>query len=481
MSRSRKTPSQLEANRIEKERRVLREQLLERQRISKELEKQRRAEARQRDVAERARLAVIARKAAARERERVAADRRAIAESNRRQRQREAEARRAQVHREAEERRAQIRLDRERDEERREALSPVQRHLEDLERFNLQSTLSYLGEWTYVCDRCGALHWLSEKLSNSPKRDPKFSKCCSKGKVKVPKLSGRCPPLERWLDDQTPRGKAFRADIQKYNNCFAFTSIGMKQDFDTWGPRGIYNLRVSGRVTHRIGYFEPNDGEEHRFAQIYMLDDERAVEVRMNHILRRMDTRIGLDREIVVQLQQYFSRNNYYAREYRTAQERFLESPDATVLSIRQVEGGPDPRRYNMPRDNTEIAAVFIGEAEKQDRGRDLWIQRKGNGPPFQVSELHKTYLALHFPLIHPHGEDGWHTLIPITDVAQEAGEEDSSADEAVAEPEAHKRVMQRMWIAYHIHARKRWDDVRKVFMEQEEPSILLRAAAVFD
>jgi hypothetical protein len=211
-----------------------------------------------------------------------------------------------------------------------------------------------------------------------------------------------------------------------------------------------------------------------------MLDDERAVAIRMNHILRRMDTRIGLDREIVMQLQQYFSRNNYNAREYRTAQERFLESPDATVLSIRQVEGGPDPRRYNMPRDNTEIAAVFIGEAEKQDRGRDLWIQRKGNGPPFQVSELHKTYLALHFPLIHPHGEDGWHTLIPITDGSQEAGEEDSSADEAVAEPEAHKRVTQRMWIAYHIHARKRWDDVRKVFMEEEEPSILLRAGKIF-
>lgn len=106
----------------------------------------------------------------------------------------------------------------------------------------------------------------------------------------------------------------------------------------------------------------------------------------------------------------------------------------------------------------------------------------KGNGPSFQVSELHKTYLALHFPLIHPHGEDGWHTLIPLTYVTLEAGEEESSAEEAiaVAEPEAHKRLTQRMWIAYHIHARKQWNNVRCVFMEEEEPSLLLRAGKFF-
>lgn len=124
MARPRKTPSQKEAARIERERskeerRVLREQLLEQQRISKELERQRRAEAQQREDEERARLAVIAREAAATQRERVATNRRVVAENNRRQRQRETEERRAEALREAEERRARIRLDREREEERR--------------------------------------------------------------------------------------------------------------------------------------------------------------------------------------------------------------------------------------------------------------------------------------------------------------------------------------------------------------------------
>jgi hypothetical protein len=43
----------------------------------------------------------------------------------------------------------------------------------------------------------------------------------------------------RWLGDMSDGGKKFRADIQKYNNVFAFTSIGMKQDLSTWAPKGF--------------------------------------------------------------------------------------------------------------------------------------------------------------------------------------------------------------------------------------------------
>lgn len=466
MPRPRRTPSQLKAARIEKERKREELRVLHKQRVSRDLERQRQADARQRERevlrAERQRLAEEA--AAARERARAeteahAAPRRVIDKNARIQRRRETEQRRANL----------------------QALTEVQRQQEDLEVFNETATLHSLGNCTYICAHCGALHWLAEKLANSSQRDPKFPKCCSQGKVKLPKLSARCPPLEAWLNDQTQRGKAFRADIQKYNNAFAFTSIGMKQDLQTWRPRGIFNLRVNGRVTHRMGYFEPNNGQEHRFAQIYMLDDEPAAQIRMNHILRRRDTQVGLDREIVMQLQTYLASHNYYAQAYRTADERFLASPNATVLSIRQIEGGPDPRRYNMPRENTEIAAVFIGEAEQQDRGRDLWIQRRGNAPPYQVSELHKTFLPMRFPLIHPHGEDGWHTHIPLTGVADDGarGGGDSQNDEP-NEPEARNRLMQRMWIAYHIHERKEWDGIRKVFLEEEEPSLLLRAGKLF-
>lgn len=239
---------------------------------------------------------------------------------------------------------------------------------------------------------------MEEKLSASSLRHPRFSKCCGLRKVVLPKLSGQFPELHRLLDDQGSKGKTFRADRQKYNNVFAFTSIGMKQDMDTWGNRGIYNLRVSGRVTHRMRYLHRADGEVHRFAQIYMLDNEAAVENRLNQILRFGNTAIGLDKSIVQDFQLFLSEHNYYALTH----ERFLQNPNATVLSIRQILGGPDLCRYDMPTDNTEIAAVIIKNSDAQDRGRDLWVHIRGAGTAYQVSELHKTFLPLHFPLIHP-------------------------------------------------------------------------------
>jgi hypothetical protein len=50
---------------------------------------------------------------------------------------------------------------------------------------------------------------------------------------------------------------------------------------------------VNGRVGHLLGAFEPEDDGLHRFAQIYMLDNEAAVETRVNQNLNRRDTRIG--------------------------------------------------------------------------------------------------------------------------------------------------------------------------------------------
>lgn len=171
---------------------------------------------------------------------------------------------------------------------------------------------------------------------------------------------------------------------------------------------------MNGRVGHLLGAFAPDDDGLHKFAQIYMLDNETAVETRLNHILSRRDTRVGLNRRIAEELQVFLPEHNYYARVYMTAHERFLENPDATVLCIRQVEGGPDPRRYNRPTENTEVTAVFIGENDQQNRGRDLWLQRR-DMPPYRVSELHKTFLPMHFPLIHPHGENVWHTFNPLS------------------------------------------------------------------
>lgn len=149
-----------------------------------------------------------------------------------------------------------------------------------------------------------------------------------------------------------PRCADFRDKIQRYNNALAFTSIGMDRDLTTLNHRGVYTLRTNGRIYHHIGAFEPanNVPAAHNFAQIYLLGPTAAAPER----LQRQSVVQGrvidsLHAGTMTALSQYMHDNNHYARIYRTSRERFAQSPDATALRIRQVPGGHDPRRYNLP------------------------------------------------------------------------------------------------------------------------------------
>jgi hypothetical protein len=124
-------------------------------------------------------------------------------------------------------------------------------------------------------------------------------------------------------------------------------------------------------------------------------------------------------------LNDHLNEYNKYVGVYDTAQQRFAASPDATHLRIRQVPGVPDPRRSNLRTDGTtNIAAVILNGQDPVHDGRDLWVKRKiprgenGELGLERVSELHSSFLALHYPLLHRNGEDGWRTGIPLEGAA---------------------------------------------------------------
>ncbi len=58
---------------------------------------------------------------------------------------------------------------------------------------------------------------------------------------------------------------------------------------------------------------------------------------------------------------------------------------------------------------------------------------------PFQrISELHVGYMALHYPLLFPYGEDGWHSNIPLNGVVLQ--DADANLDEDHVEEFKHHR-----------------------------------------
>jgi len=55
-----------------------------------------------------------------------------------------------------------------------------------------------LGEMTTMCGKCGALHFLEERVASSSCANPQFTPCCAQGKVTLPPLAPP-PKLFRWL------------------------------------------------------------------------------------------------------------------------------------------------------------------------------------------------------------------------------------------------------------------------------------------
>jgi Tat protein secretion system quality control protein TatD with DNase activity len=60
--------------------------------------------------------------------------------------------------------------------------------------------------------------------------------------------------------------------------------------------------------------------------------------------------------------------------------------------------------------------------------------------------------------------------------VAEEQEESDADDDQDF---EAYNRLAQRMWIAYYIHARRKWDSTAEVLTEVVEYSILLHSGKI--
>jgi hypothetical protein len=95
-----------------------------------------------------------------------------------------------------------------------------------------------------------------------------------------------------------------------------------------------------------------------------------------------------------------------------------------------------DACRYNVPTID-EVATLMVGDgSEVVDRHDIVVAQQVGM---FQrISKLHVGYMALHYPLLFFHGEDGWHLNILFNGVVVQ--DVDADLDEDHAEESEHQR-----------------------------------------
>lgn len=290
----------------------------------------------------------------------------------------------------------------------------------------------HIGPMNVTCQHCTAKKFYGETPGM----------CCLSGKVQLPALEPIPQPLLSLLNDQSPTAKHFRMHIQSYNACFQMTSFGASNIIrDSYMPTfkvissiGIcdipytlsndkifevflnsdpslyniaYTIQIQGQVYHRAGSLLPFDDADHQFLQIYFIGDETA------ELNQRCAIGSNTRREIVQELQTFLHQHNALIQLFKIALDRMPSDNQKIVIRADKTPVGQHARRFNAPTID-EVAIVIVGE---QFESRDIILHRR-NEQLQRVSELHRSYDALQYPLLFWKGDDGYHINMRLIDPA---------------------------------------------------------------
>ena len=250
--------------------------------------------------------------------------------------------------------------------------------------------LILIGGMNIGCSACGALKWKSETAGM----------CCSGGKVLLRAVQPPPEPLESLMRGDTKRSNEFLQNIRKYNSCFQMTSFGATREVQEAGFMPTF--KVQGQIYHLAGSLLPLPNDEHRFLQIYFMGDERLEAWQRCRIFG------GLDMETVLELQQMLHNTNIYVQTFKNALQRMPSNDYKVVIRADLRPTGEHERRFNAPISN-DVAIVMVGNDFEK---RDIVLERQNNQLQ-RISETHRSYDALQYPLIFCRGEDGYQFFIP--------------------------------------------------------------------
>ena len=251
-----------------------------------------------------------------------------------------------------------------------------------------------VGLLSVECQKCGAL-----KISKETE-----GLCCSKGNVKLDAFPQPQPFLQHLYEGIDNDGKHFLSNIRKYNCAFQMTNFGCNEiTMAGFNP----SFRIQGQVYHLIGSMVPTAGESPKFAQIYFIDN------RESEVATRCTIIDGLRPDIVSGISELLFDDNHYVEVFKLAKEVFEQhdSPSNIKIVINENKrpSGEHSRRYNSPVSD-EIAVLMPND---NVNNRDIVLHYRDGGL-LRISELHRSYDPLQYPLLFPHGTDGWHINLKL-------------------------------------------------------------------
>ena len=161
-------------------------------------------------------------------------------------------------------------------------------------------------------------------------------------------------------------------------------------------------FKVQGQIYHNIGRLTPAAGERPQFVQVYFIDDRgQQADARLSW---QIDRESQLNRQTTLHLQDMLHEHN----ELKTALDQ--RTPDMrdyrVVIRADRVPQGQHQRTFNAPSGN-DVAAIL---PEGQEGYRDIVLSNRDSTIK-RITEIHRSYDSLQYPLLFPRGEDGYTIL----------------------------------------------------------------------
>src|SRR6202020_636764 len=253
--------------------------------------------------------------------------------------------------------------------------------------------------------------------------------------------------------------KAFRDNIRQYNSALAMTSVGQDAgrqlhiDRTVNDGNGPWVYKLHGACHHITGSLLPPEGRQPSYAQLYIWDPEQALDIRMNN-----RANAALDRRTMQSLQDMLYRKHPSIALYKQAIKLTANldpAQDCRILLC--FDENCDKCRYNLPgAANREIAVIIPGEGDAYLEPRDIILHRKGGGLR-RINEMSPAYQALHYVLLFPTGQLGWHKDLPCGVAADGAHDSDSDqqGNQVVAVRGNRKTISQTEYFTYRLHPRQ--------------------------
>ncbi|EGO20270.1 hypothetical protein SERLADRAFT_442403 [Serpula lacrymans var. lacrymans S7.9] len=248
------------------------------------------------------------------------------------------------------------------------------------------------------CRNCGALHWDTERLTSSSGIHPKFGVCCLQGQVRLDSFQEAPAALHRLFRGVNITAREFCDKVHSYSNAFAFTSLGVKIDHAVTSAAGPYSFRIHGGLHHSISAFHPPED------RLFLRNENNR-----GH---------GTTPATMLEIQDTLEQFNPFIPLYKQAYQIIMEKPEAERANITAhiaLDQTLDQYHYNLPTAD-EVAAVIPGDGEQDvDEHCDIVLRLKQfdhGGGLKHISHLHPLYSPLHYVLLFPFGEQGWHRTI---------------------------------------------------------------------